>query len=349
MQHIGFLYVSGLHSFSFFSNAWYNFSMKYDVVIIGSGAAGLASAMYAGRYKMSSLVIGKEFGGETATAGSIENYPGILAIDGYDLVLKMKEQAEKYGAKVIEEEVVAVENKGVAGFVVKTKEGNSYEGSALIFAIGSQRRHLGLPHEQELVGKGVHYCWTCDGPLYEGKTVAMIGGGDSSVKGVNFLAEYAKKIYLIARGDTIVAEPVNLERMQKQGDKVEVLLLHEVKEIVGEQRLEKLVLSSPKHDAGKELDDLVVDGMFVEIGFEPNKELPRLAGVELDERGYIKIDKGAKTNIPGVFAAGDGTNFFGSFKQDITASALGAVAATSAYEYIKTNQPTAGPPWADNQ
>ncbi len=309
--------------------------MKYDAVIIGSGAAGLSAAMYAGRYKMTSLVIGKEFGGETATAGSIENYPGILAIDGYDLVSRMKEQAEKYGAEVREEEVVAIENKGADGFAVKTKEGNSHEGHALIFTIGSQRRHLGLPREQELVGKGVHYCWTCDGPLYGGRTVAMVGGGDSSVKGVNFLAEYAKKIYLIARGDKIIAEPVNLERMQKQGDKVEVLLEHEIKEIVGEQKLEKLVLSSPKHKAGEELDDLVVDGIFVEIGFEPNKELPKFLNIELDEKGYIKIDNKAKTNVPGVFAAGDGTNFFGSFKQDITASALGAVAATSAYEYIQ--------------
>ena len=311
--------------------------MKYDIIIIGSGAAGLSAAMYAGRYKMRSLVIGKEFGGETATAGLVENYPGIISVDGYDLMGIMKEHAQKYGAEIFDGEVIDIQKQD-SGFFVRTKEGEQYEGATLIFAIGSQRRHLGLANEKELIGKGVHYCWTCDGPLYGGKTIAMVGGGDSSVKGVNFLAAYAKKIYLISREKEIRAEPINLEQMKKLGDRVEVLLEHEVKEIVGEQRLKKLVVSSPKHKPGEELDDLAVDGMFIEIGFDPNKELPGLLGIVLDERGYIKVDNKMKTNVPGVFAAGDGTNFFGSFKQDITAAALGAVAATSAYEYIQTNK-----------
>ncbi|HEY4510176.1 MAG TPA: FAD-dependent oxidoreductase [Candidatus Paceibacterota bacterium] len=303
--------------------------MKYDLVIIGSGAAGLAAALYAGRYKMTTLVIAGEFGGETSTAGSIENYPGVKAIDGYDLMKIMKEQAQAVGAEIKDGKVVKIERMN-GGCKVTTEEGDVYETRAVILATGSRRRHLNLPNEKELTGRGVHYCWTCDGPLYGGKTVAMVGGGDSSVKGVNFLAEYAKKIYLIVRGNAVHAEPVNEERMKNLGDKVEVLLEHEVKEIVGEKMLEKLVLSSPKH----ELDELVLDGLFIEVGFDPDRTFAEQLGLELDEKGYMKVDNMMRTNTPGVFAAGDATTHFGGFKQDITAAAMGAVAATAAYEYL---------------
>ncbi|MBI2642666.1 MAG: FAD-dependent oxidoreductase [Candidatus Wildermuthbacteria bacterium] len=309
--------------------------MVYDVIIVGSGAAGLSAALYARRYTMKTLVIAGEFGGETSTAGKIENYPGIITIDGGDFMLTMKKQVELVGAELKEGRVVSIE-KSNTGFTVKTKE-ETFESKTVILAIGSQRRHLGLPNEKELTGKGVHYCWTCDGPLYGGKKVAMVGGGDSSVKGVNFLAEYAEKIYLIVRNKEVVAEPINLEQMKKLGDKVEVLLEHEVKEIVGGKMLEKLVLSSLKHEAGKELDDLVVDGMFIEIGFDPDKTFADQLGLETDKKGYMMVDNGMKTNVQGVFAAGDATNHFGSFRQDITASAMGAVAATSAYEYVKSH------------
>src|SRR3989344_761869 len=307
--------------------------MKYDLIVIGSGAAGLASALYAGRYKMSTLIIAGEFGGETSTAGSIENYPGVKALDGYDLMKIMKEQAKEYGAELKDGKVVGIEKMGQS-WKVKTEEGEEYEATAVILAIGSRRRHLGLPNEKELTGKGVQYCWTCDGPLYGGKTVAMVGGGDSSVKGVNFLAEYASKVYLIVRGNEVHAEPVNAERMKNLGSKAEVLLEHEVKELVGGNMLEKLVLGSSKHEAGKELDDLVVDGLFIEIGFDPDTSLAEQLGLELDEKNFIRVDNMMKTNVLGIFAAGDTTRHFGDFKQDITAAAMGAVAATSAYEYL---------------
>src|SRR3989338_8841212 len=280
--------------------------MKYDVIIVGSGAAGLSAALYARRYAMKTLVIAGEFGGETSTAGKIENYPGIISIDGGDFMLTMKKQVELIGAELKEGRVVSIE-KSSTGFAVKTEK-ETFETKTVILATGSRRRHLGLPNEKELVGKGVH-----------------------------FLAEYAEKIYLIVRNKEVVAEPINLEQMKKLGDKVEVLLEHEIKEIVGEKMLEKLVLSSSKHEAGKELDDLVVDGMFIEIGFDPDTTFAKQLGIETDQKGYMMVDNGMKTNVPGVFAAGDATNHFGSFKQDITAAAMGAVAATSAYEYGKTN------------
>lgn len=309
--------------------------MVYDVIIIGSGAAGLSAAMYAGRYKMKILVLEKEFGGETATAGAIENYPGVLSIDGYDLVTKMKEHAVQYGAEVKEGEVTRLfkeEQDSCLG--VETTKSEKFFGKTIILAWGSERRHLGLPNEKELVGKGVHYCVTCDGPVFGGKTIAMVGGGDSSVKGINFLAEYVKKMYLITREKEVKAEPVNLEQMKKIGeDKLVIIPETSVKELVGDQRLENIILSKPYQGS----NELKIDGLFVEIGFDPEKELPSQLGVELDEKGYLKVDNLMQTNVPGVFAAGDATNHFGRFKQDITAAALGAVAATSAYEYTKAN------------
>lgn len=307
--------------------------MRYDLIIVGSGAAGLAAALYAGRYKMKTLVIEGEFGGETSTAGVIENYPGAKAIDGYDLMKIMKEQAENTGAAIKAGRAARIEAaQGVNArgcWKVVAEKGEAYETAAVILAIGSRRRHLNVANEKALTGKGVHYCWTCDGPLYGGKTVAMVGGGDSSVKGVNFLAEYAEKIYLIVRGKEVHAEPINYERMQKHGRKVEVLLETEVKEIVGNDKLEKLALSGGK--------DLIVDGMFIEIGFDPDRTFADQLGLELDEKGYMKVDNMMRTKVPGIFAAGDTTAHFGSFKQDITAAAMGAVAATAAYEYYQAH------------
>lgn len=278
---------------------------------------------------MRTLIIEGEFGGETATAGKIENYPGIKSIDGYDLMKAMREQAETLGAEIKEGWAEKIEKQEEC-FTVFTEKENFYA-HTIVLAIGAKRRHLGIPREKELTSRGVHYCVTCDGPMYGGKTVAMVGGGDSSVKGINFLSEYVQKMYFIVRDKEVRAEPINLDQMEKIGDKVEILLEHEVKELVGEKKLEKIVLSSPHHEP----DELVLDGLFVEIGFDPDKIFAQQLGIETDERGYMKVDSMMRTNVPGVFVGGDAANHFGRFKQDITASALGAVAATSAYEYHK--------------
>lgn len=300
--------------------------MIYDLIIIGSGAAGLSAAIYAGRYRLKIAVFAGEFGGETAKAGAIENYPGFKSIDGYELMEKMREQAEALGTEIIDEKVTSIKQ---SGHCFEATAGNkAYQSNAVIFAVGAERRHLGLPNEKELTGKGVHYCVTCDGPVYTGKTITMVGGGDASVKRVNLAAEYVKKIFLIVRGKEIIAEPINYEQLKKLGDKVEVILETEVKEIIGKGKLEKIVLSKPYNGS----TDLVVDGVFVEIGAQPSTELAKSLGVELDEFGYIKADNMMRTNIDGIFAAGDIVNHFGRFKQDITAAAMGAVAATSAYE-----------------
>lgn len=298
----------------------------YDLIVIGTGAAGLAAAVYAGRYKIKTLVLGKEFGGETATASTIWNYPGILEIDGYELMKRMKEQAIKLGAEVLDVDVVKIEKQKHC-ISVFDAEGKEYQSKTLIYAAGTERRKLNLPNEKELTGKGVHYCVTCDGPLYAGKTIAIVGGGDASVKGANLAAVYAKKIYLITREKELRGEPINLDQIKKLGDKIEVIYETEVKEIIAKSGgigLSKVVLSNSK--------ELEVDGLFVEVGALPNVELLKGLGVELDERGYIKVDNMMQTNVDGIFAAGDTTNHFGSFKQDITAAAMGAVAATSTFK-----------------
>jgi len=300
--------------------------MTYDLAIIGSGAAGLSAGLYGGRYRMKIAIFEGEFGGETAKAGAIENYPGFKLIDGYELMEKMREQAEVLGIEYIDGKVTGIKQEGHC-FELAVSD-KKYQANTIILAIGAERRHLGLPNEKELTGRGVHYCVTCDGPVYSGKKIAMVGGGDASVKGVNLAAEYVAKVLLIVRGKEVIAEPINYEQMKKLGDKVEVLLETEIKEIVGKEKLEKVVLSKQY----KGSTDLVIDGLFVEIGAKPNVELAESLGVKLDEYGYIKVDNMMRTNIDGVFAAGDVVNHFGHFKQDITAAAMGAVAATSAYE-----------------
>ena len=304
--------------------------MPYDVIIVGSGAAGLSAGIYAGRYLMKTLVIRGNFGGETATAGQIWNYPGAPGMDGYDLMKNFEKQAKDAGAEVIDGKVTGATKDGHCYNVTVGEK--TYHAKTLIFAQGAERRHLGLPNEENLTSKGVHYCVTCDGPVYTGKTIAMVGGGDASIKGIIDLAKYAEKIYFIVRTPALTRpEPVNLEDFGKLGDKVETLFETEVEELVGESKLEKIVLS--KEFKGS--NELVVDGVFVEIGARPDVVVPISLGVILDKLGYIGVNNLMETNVPGIFAAGDTVNHFGPFKQTITASALGAVAATSAYNYVK--------------
>ncbi|MBI2577706.1 MAG: FAD-dependent oxidoreductase [Candidatus Wildermuthbacteria bacterium] len=303
--------------------------MEYDVVIVGSGAAGLSAALYAGRYKLKTLVIEGKFGGETATAGVIWNYPGVKNVDGYDLMKTMKQQAKDVGVEFMDGLVEKI-TRADKNFIVSTKK-KEVLAKSVILAIGAKRRHLNLPNEAELTGKGVHYCVTCDGPLFGGKTIAMVGGGDSSVKGINFLADYAAKIYFIVRDNKITAEPINREQMDKLGDRVEILFETAIKEIVGKDMLEKVLLSRPY----KGSEELMLDGLFIEIGFDPDKTFANQLDLRLNPQGYMEVDNLMQTNVSGIFAAGDATLLFGGFKQDITAAALGAVAATSAYEYIK--------------
>lgn len=299
-----------------------------DVAIIGSGMAGLSAALYTARYELSTVVIGAEFGGATSTAWTIENYPGYKAIDGYDLMMKVKEQVEALGVKVIADKIEKI-TKTDGGFELTGESGEEYRAKSVIFAHGAARRKLRLPKEDDFSqGKGLHYCTTCDGPLYKSKTIAIVGSGDAAVKGALLAGQYTEKIYMIVRGDGLHPEPINAERLKPYlGQKVEVLPNKEVKEILGDSRLTGVKLSD-----GQELK---LDGLFVEIGAVPEMALVTSLGVKLDQSGYIAVDNMMETNIEGVLAAGDCTNFFGHFKQDITAAAMGAAAATSAFNFLQ--------------
>ena len=305
----------------------------YDAIIVGSGAAGYGTAIYAGRYLMKTLIIRGKFGGETATAGQIWNYPGAPGTDGYELMKNMEGQAKDAGAEQMDGKVVAATSEGGCYQVTVEKPDKStveLAANTIIFAQGAERRHLGLDREDELTGKGVHYCVTCDGPLYSGKEVIMVGGGDASVKGILDLAKYVDKIYFVVRGDKLIAEPVNQADMEKLGDKVVMLFETEVKELVGEKMFEGVKLTKEFNGS----DELKASALFVEIGADPDVKVATSLGVELDEHGYIKVDSSnMHTNVPGLFAAGDTVNAFGPFKQTITAAATGAVAATNAYNY----------------
>ena len=303
-----------------------------DVIIVGSGMAGLSAALYSARYELSTLVIGAELGGATSTAWTIENYPGFKAIDGYDLIIKVKEQVEALGAKVVADKIQEITSPpagGDGGFKLTGEAGEEYCARSVIFTHGAARRKLNLPKEDDFsLGKGVHYCTTCDGPLYKGKTIAIVGSGDASVKGALLAVQYASKIYMIVRGGELHPEPINAERLKPYiGQKVEVLPNSQVKEILGEDRLTGVRISNDK--------ELKLDGLFVEIGAVPEMELVESLEVKLDSHGYVAVNNMMETDVEGVFAAGDATNFFGHFKQDITAAAMGAVAATSAFNYLQ--------------
>lgn len=298
----------------------------FDIIIIGGGAAGLSAAVYTERYLMKTLVLeGPEPGGETSNAWIIENYPGIPHIEGFDLVEQMKKQAESENTVF---KVESVKKISIANhcFTIITNEGNEYFSKTIVFAHGSRRRRLGLPREEELKGHGISYCVTCDAQLYKDKTVAIVGGGDASVKGANLASMHSAKIYFIVRDDKLNAEPANLE-VFKTKKNIEVIYNTEVTGFLGDKMLTGVSLSR-KHQGNTNLE---VQGLFIEIGALPNTDLPKSIGVAVDDRGYINVDPMMKTNIDGVYAAGDITNATGSFKQDIVAAAQGAIAATSAY------------------
>jgi len=320
--------------------------MVYDTIIIGSGAAGLSAGLYAVRYKLKTLIIKGDFGGETARAGVIWNYPGVIGIDGYELMKTMQKQAKDGGAEIVSGKATKITNSAVkrpdlskqdpevgaqnAGcYEVEVCE-KKYTSKSIIFAVGTERGHLNLPNEAELTSKGVHYCFTCDSPLYADKVVAVVGAGDAALKGALLAAAYCKKIVILVRGDKARAEPVTLEQVLALPN-VEILYNTEVKEIIGTDKLEKIILTKEYNGSA----EFVLDGLFIEIGARPNNSLAIPLGAELDETGYLKTDPMMHTNVPGFFAAGDTVNLFGHFKQDVTAAALGSVAATSAYQYVQ--------------
>ena len=302
-----------------------------DVVIVGQGAAAFAAGLYAARYQIKTLVVGETFGGETATGGLIENYPGYVEIDGGQLMIHMREQVERYGVDVVDARVESIVRSEHC-FEVSTGD-DAYQGAAVILAVGRERRKLDLPNEDEWTGKGVSFCAVCDAPLYRGKVAAVVGGGDAAVKAAVLLGKYASKVYVVYRGERFVRpEPVNLRQLAKASN-VEPIFGANVVELNGVDGLSGVTLDR-RHNGSRELE---LDGLFLEIGADPRVGLAQGLGVELNDKNEIMVDREMRTNVHGVFAAGDVTDASGDLKQTITAAAQGALAATSAYAHVSAH------------
>jgi len=305
--------------------------MDYELAIIGAGAAGYSAAIYAGRSGIKTIVFDKAIGGGLGIVSpKIENYPGFESISGIDLMEKMKKHASKYGDIHLNEEVKKIE-KDKEGFNIQTDK-RIYDVKAIILCVGTAYRKLNAPGEKELTGKGVSYCATCDGFFFKDKKVAVIGGGNSALIEAIFLKQIGcKEVYVIHRRDQLRAEKSYQDEALKKA--VKIIFNTHVESINGQQKAEYLELHDVRSDKKSKFP---VDGVFISIGEEPQNELAKKLGVKLDERGFIITDDQQRTNVKGVYAAGDIT---GGLRQVVTACAEGAVAALASTEVLGKQYP----------
>lgn len=299
----------------------------FDIIIVGAGPAGLTAAIYLARKRMKILVLTEEFGGQTAKAANVENYPGIDKIAGSDLIDQMHKQIEDLKVESRTYKVESIEKKDDI-FQVKTSDEN-FEAKSVIMASGKTPRELGVPGEKEYLGKGVGYCVTCDGPLFKDKNVAIIGGGNSCLDSALEIEKYAAKIYLINVNEEFQGDMIRVEKVKKSS-KIEIISEAKTTGFEGEQFLKKLL-----YEKDGEAKEILVDGVFVEIGWQPAAESVKDL-VELNALKEIKIDALNQTKTPGLFAAGDVTET--PHKQIIIAAGEGAKAALNAWKYIITQK-----------
>lgn len=297
----------------------------YDVIIIGAGPAGLTAAIYAGRRALKTLVLSKDVGGQIARAPSVENYPGFDAISGAELSQKFQNQAEKYGAEVIFEEVVSI-GKEDKNFTVKTSN-KRYQSKSLILAYGKTPRNLDAKGEERFSGKGVSYCATCDMPVFRNKNVAIIGGGNSALDAAIYGAKIAKKVYIVHRRDEFRGDEETVKAARKIKN-IEFVLNSVVKEIKGNNFVSSIVLENIN---SKQTREIQVSGVFVEVGFEVKTQIVEHL-VKLDEFKQVIVDSFGATSHPGIFAAGDITN--APVKQAVSSAGDGCKAALAAYNWL---------------
>jgi len=305
----------------------------FDVAIIGGGCAGLSAAMYCARYELKTLVFDPMPGGTISLTHLVENYPAIKSISGFELSQKFLEHALEYKPDLIQSKVVSISKKEKL-FYLQTSDDKEYISKSIIFATGSEWKKLNIPSEEKFLNKGIYFCASCDGPLYKDKKIAVVGSGDSAAKESLLLAQYGKNVYILVRGDRLKGEPINNKKVFSN-PKIEVFTNVQVLEFLGQNKLEKIKLSrqiQPK-EYSKPTDVLDVDAVFLFIGHSPNTLLAKDIGVALNQKNEIIIDKLARTNLEGVFAAGDCTDI--DFKQAIVSAAYGAIAAYSVQEYLK--------------
>jgi thioredoxin reductase (NADPH) len=299
---------------------------EFDLLIIGGGPAGLTAAIYGGRMGLkTALFEGKGFGGLAGTAPKIENYPGFESINGLELTEKMRQQAENWGTTFFYNEATAINPKEMS----VTSYNGDIKAKAIIIATGSKHLTLGLPNEFELVGNGISYCATCDGPLFRDQIVATVGGSNTAGLEVIYLSGVAKKVYLIHRRHCMRAEACIVDEVDSLPN-VEPMYNCTIEEaITKDGKLGELKIKN--HETG-EVTNIDVNALFIAIGVEPQSDLAKKAGIELDEDNCIKVNRNQETNFPGIYAAGDIT---GGVRQVATAVGEGTTASINAYLFIK--------------
>ncbi|MCL5876862.1 MAG: thioredoxin-disulfide reductase [Candidatus Bathyarchaeota archaeon] len=302
---------------------------NWDVIIVGAGSAGLSAAIYAVRSGLKTLVLDEKFaGGTIADAPTIVNYPGFVSISGGELAQKMADHARALGANIHDiEAVTTLDLKGETKTVTTT--GASYTAKAIIISTGSHYKEIGAKGEKEFRGRGVSYCGVCDGPFFKGKRVVVVGGGNSACITTLYISGLASQVTVIHRRQMFRAEE-SLVNDLKAKTNVNILWNTEVQEIKGDRQVRSVTLID---NSTGQTSELAVDAVFVQVGEAPNSQLANAAGVEIDEHGYIKIDMHQRTNLEGVFAAGDVTNH--PVKQVGTAVGQGITAALEAYAFIR--------------
>lgn len=299
----------------------------YELIIIGSGPAGLSAAVYAQRARLDTFVIEKEMmsGGQVLTTYEVDNYPGLPGISGFDLGMKLREHAEKLGTVFAVDKVLRIEEEGADKIVVC--EDGSYRTKTVLIATGAVHRKLGVPGEEELAGMGVSYCATCDGAFFRNKVTAVVGGGDVALEDAMFLSRICKKVYLIHRRDELRGAKSLQEAVFKQ-ENIEILWDTQVAEIEGGSQVERLKLKNKRSGEERELE---VQGVFIAVGITPDSEA--FQGLVDMKQGYIVAGEDGVTSAAGIFAAGDVREK--QLRQIITAAADGANAVASAERYLR--------------
>jgi len=301
----------------------------YDLIIVGGGPAGLSAGIYAMRATLKTVLIEKGLhGGQIALTDSVENYPGFETVTGMELCQKFLDHAKSYGLEMIQQEIVAVE-PGIDYHTVRLSDGRALHTHAVILATGGYHRKLNAPGEEEYVGKGVSYCATCDGFFYRGKTVVVVGGGDTAAEEALYLAKIAEKVYLVHRRDELRASRILQQRVMAEC-KIEVLWNSVVTEIkADEQGVSAIGLKNVRTGEEREL---AAYGIFIFVGFVPNNQLVP-TGVKMSAEGYVVTDGKCETTIPGIFVVGDLREKYA--KQIILAAADGCTAALAAAHYVE--------------
>jgi thioredoxin reductase (NADPH) len=298
----------------------------YDIIIIGAGPAGLTAAIYGRRANKSVLVLeAKSYGGQIINTLDIENYPANNHISGFDFATNLYNQAKELGAEIVFDKVIEITNNKEV-----ITANNKYNAKAIIIATGSDNRKLGLPNEDELIGKGVSYCATCDGAFFKGKDVAVVGGGNTALEDALYLSNLANKVYLIHRRDEFRGEDKSVNLI-KQKDNIELILNSTVTKLISDDKLTGIEVTNKDGY----INTINIDGLFVAIGRVPSNDYYKNI-INLDDQGYVIANEDCKTNIPFIFVAGD--NRTKEVRQLVTATSDGAVAATNAIKYIESGE-----------